>query len=320
MPSRKHECHLLLFQNQPGLAARLIRDVMGAELPPYAEARVASAALSNIKVTEYRADMVIEMWNRTRPVYGIVVEVQLRRDIDKPFVWPAYVANLRVRLRCPVSLLVITPSRALAREASERVQIDAVNSFRPYVLGPSAVPIVSDDAVALENPELAVLSAMAHGRSANAQRAVEIAIAAQKASLRLDADRSSIYCDLIELSLSKAARSALKNMDARTYVFKSDTARHYIAVGKSQGEAQGRASLILRLLTCRFGELNTKATARVQCASIKELEAMGERLLTAATLREALGSRAAKRKRAAKKSRGLRCSPKEESRGRGCRR
>ena len=110
MPSRKHESHLLLFQNQPRLAARLMRDTMGAELPSYAEARVASAALSDIRVTEYRADLVVELWNRTRPVYGIVV------------------------------------------------------------LGPSAVPIVSDEALALENPELAVLSAMAHGRSADTQR------------------------------------------------------------------------------------------------------------------------------------------------------
>lgn len=90
---------MLLFQNQPGLAARLMRDAMGAELPPFDEARVGSAVLSDIKVTEYRADLVIEMWNRRRPVYGIILEVQLRRDPDKPFVWPAYVANLRVRLR-----------------------------------------------------------------------------------------------------------------------------------------------------------------------------------------------------------------------------
>jgi hypothetical protein len=112
---------------------------------------------------------------------------------------------------------------------------------------------------------------------------------AQKASAGLDADRSRIYCDLIAMSLGKAARQALQNMDAQTYVFRSDFARKYIAVGKSQGEANGRVSLILRLLTRRFGKLSARAKARVQRATIAELDAMGERLLTAPNLREALG-------------------------------
>jgi hypothetical protein len=112
-----------------------------------------------------------------------------------------------------------------------------------------------------------------------------IALAAQKASLGLDADRSKIYFDLILNSLGEAARQALKNMDARKYEYQSDFARRYIA----QGEVHGRAALIMRLLTFRFGSVDSQAESRVQRASIAELEAIGERLLAANTLQEALG-------------------------------
>jgi predicted transposase YdaD len=142
---------------------------------------------------------------------------------------------------------------------------------------------------------------MAHGRDANHERAVEIALAAQKASLGLDADRSKIYFDLILNSLGEAARQALKNMDTRKYEYQSDFARQYIAQGRAEGaaegrsegraegEALGRAALIVRQLILRFGPIEAHLQSRIQRASIAELEAIGERLLAAHTLQEALG-------------------------------
>lgn len=280
MPSQLHESHLFLFQNQPALAADLIRSALGVELPRYAEARVTSAELTEVQPPEYRADMVIELWKRV-PVYGIVLEVQLSKDKRKCFAWPAYVANLRAKLKCPVSLLVIAADEAVARWAARSVHMGGLNRFTPDVLGPSGIPQVTDKARARENPELAVLSAMAHGRDSNLQRAVEIALAAQKASVELDAGRSKIYVDLITNSLGEAARHALKSMDAWTYEWQSDIVRGYIA--------RGRAELIERLLTCRFGAIDAQTRALIQRASIAKLDAIGERLLTARTLQEALG-------------------------------
>jgi hypothetical protein len=313
MPSQRHDSHVFLFRNQPSLAAELIRDALGGTLPPYGEARIVSADLSEVQPAEYRADMVVELWNDGAPVYGIVVEVQLDPKERKPFVWPAYVANLRAKLECPVALLVVTPSPATARWASQRVEMGGLHHFTPYVLGPSAIPEVTDEARALENPELAVLSAMAHGRDRNVERAVEIALAAQKASVGLDDNRSRIYLDLIISSLGKVARQALKNMDPRTYVYQSDFARKYIAQGRAEGRSEGRlegrsegrlegrsegkVELVSRLLSIRFGALNTRVLARLQRASVTELESIGERLLTASTLDEALGSLMSGRRR-----------------------
>jgi hypothetical protein len=131
-----------------------------------------------------------------------------------------------------------------------------------------------------------------HGsRSANVARVIEIASVAESASARLDADRSEVYVDLIYDSIGEAARLALRKMDAQTYEFRSEFARRYIARGKASGRAEGRANcaaLIMRQLTVRFGELDAQSHARIQDASFEELTAIGERVLTARTLQEAV--------------------------------
>jgi hypothetical protein len=296
MPSRLHESHLLLFRNQPALAAELMRSVLHVSLPQYREAQILSADFTDIQPAEYRADMAIQLRDE-RTVFGIVLEVQLSQDRRKRFVLPAYVSLLRARLECPVELLVVTPDESVARWAAQPIEIGRLNTFTPVVVSPSAIPALVDEDVARANPELAVLSAMAHGCDENIDRAARIALCAHAAISGLDSDRSKLYCDLVIHSLSEAARNALRNMDARAYEYQSDFARQYVAQGrkegkeegKAEGEASGRAALIARLLTIRFGALGASERSRILAASIAELDAMGERLLTSHTLDEVLG-------------------------------
>jgi hypothetical protein len=287
MPSHLHESHVLLFRNQPALAAELISETLHGAIPNYRQARIASADLTDIQPAEYRADLVIELHEES-PVFGIVLEVQLSVDERKGFVWPAYVAGLRARLSCPVCLLVVTVDEVVARWASKCVQLGGLHHFTPYVLGPSGVPQVIDENEARANPELAVLSAMAHGRDADIERSARIAKAAQLASTDLDEDRSTLYFDLIYQSLGEAARKALRTMEPRKYEYQSDFARHYFAQGKEHGEAAGRSDLILRLLELRFGQVDADIQSAVRSAPIPDLNAIGERLLTAKSLDEAL--------------------------------
>jgi len=192
MPSQLHEALLLLFRNRPSLAPVLLRDALHVELPEYHEARIDSADLTEIQPTEYRADLVVLLLNDV-PVFGIVVEVQLSPDERKLFAWPAYVANLRARLECPVCLLVVTADEKVARWALKPIDLGGPNRFIPFVLGPSGVPEIADESQALADPELAVLSAMAHGQDPNTDKSVQIALAAQLAVLGLDEDRSKLY-------------------------------------------------------------------------------------------------------------------------------
>ena len=139
---------------------------------------------------------------------------------------------------------------------------------------------------------------MAHGHDENTEKSSRIALAAQLASAGLDEDRSRLYFDLVLNSLSEAARQALQTTDPAKYQYQSEFARRYygqgqaegLANGLAKGQAQGRAELVIRQLALRFGVLSNELQARLLATSIDELDAIGERLLTARTLHEAVSA------------------------------
>lgn len=154
--------------------------------------------------------------------------------------------------------------------------------------------------LARADPELAVLSVMAHGRDEDTSKAAKIAAAAQTAAHDLDDERSGLYLDLILTSLSEVARKESQSMDPAKYEYQSDFARRYVAQGRAagreegraegreEGRAEGRAALLEKQLTARFGFLPEDIKTRIATASIDELDAIGERLLSAKTLEEAV--------------------------------
>src|SRR5262249_37794877 len=96
MPSHLHEVLLELFRNRPQLAPDVLRDALHIGLPAYRNARIEAADLTDIKPTEYRADLVV-LLTQEKPVYGIIVEVQLARSERKLFAW-------RSELACAIPL------------------------------------------------------------------------------------------------------------------------------------------------------------------------------------------------------------------------
>jgi hypothetical protein len=288
MPSQLHEALLQLFRNRPSLAPEILREALHVDLPPYSDVRLDSAELTEIQPAEYRADLVVLLL-KGEPVLGIIVEAQLSADERKRYVWPVYAVSLRARLRCPVCLLVVTADDSTARWAAKPIDLGDGNRFMPLVLRPSGVPEITDEEQARADPELAVLSAMAHGKDADTSKALQIAVAAQIAALGLDADRSRLYFDLVLASLGDAARRELQTMDPAKYEYQSDFARRYVAQGRAEGRAEGRAAIIEKLLTARFGALPEEIKTKISAASIEELDAMGVRLLNAKTLEEAVG-------------------------------
>jgi hypothetical protein len=56
-----------------------------------------------------------------------------------------------------------------------------------------------------------------------------------------------------------------------------------------QGEGRGRAEVVIKQLSLRFGPLPDDAIHRIQSASIAEFDALAERVLSAKSLEEALG-------------------------------
>lgn len=206
MPSFSHEGLVRLFNDRPMLAVELLRDVLGIAVPPHRRVRIASADLTDIQPAPRYADAVV-LLDADAPVLGLVLEVQLQIDEDKKSSWPSYLTNLRARLGCAVELLVITPDPNVARWAAEPIPIGQ-GAIRPVVLGPDRIPRITDPDVALRDPELAVLSGVAHGRGP-VDTAVAIAEAALGACVRYADDRGLLYSDLVMAALGDAARTVL---------------------------------------------------------------------------------------------------------------
>jgi hypothetical protein len=113
--------------------------------------------------------------------------VQLGDDPDKAFRWPAYATSLRDRRRWPVDVVVVCVEQALARSFANPIRLGRSPSvFQSLVIGPEAVPLVVDPADAVCEPELAVLSALAHQDD---EAGADTAFAAVTAALGLDEPR-----------------------------------------------------------------------------------------------------------------------------------
>ena len=263
MPTIDHEALLLLFREQPGLVATVLRRLLGVALAPDVVARVVDGAWSEVQRSERRADLVALLGEGPTRLC-VIVEVQLAHDPEKRYRWPLYVAALEDRYRCPTYLLVVTPNAALARRtARPRLFGGPHGVFVPLVLGPSAIPCVTAEADARAEPELAVLSAMAHPNRA------DVALAAIVASAQLDADRAVLYNDLVLRTLGSAARRKLEQlMQSKAYEFKSDFARHYIALGK----AEGKAGALVAFLRARGLMVTPSDEARIAASALPLVE------------------------------------------------
>jgi hypothetical protein len=299
MVSTLHEALVLLFRNRPALAPELVQGALGVPLPPYTEVRLESADLTQTVPTEYRADLVVLLVDG-RPVLAIVVEIQLTPDPDKRWSWPVYLPTLRARLRCPCLLLVVTTDEDVARWAATPIALGQPGFvLTPLVLGPGAVPIVTEQAVAAEAPELAVLSAMAHGRDRE-DLAVSIACAALDAVRGLDEERAKLYADLVLSRLGEAAKAALEAlMLSGKYEYQSDFAKKYIAQGRTEGkaegkaegeakgEAKGKAEGVLTVLEARGLSIPDEVRQRVAASSdLAELERWLRRAAVVGSARE----------------------------------
>ena len=244
MPSMAHEILVDLFKNRPSLAAEILVEVLGLSLPPYTEARIASADLTEIQPAEYRADIVVLLLQDGAPVRVVVVEVQLSVDSRKRLSWPAYAMVSRAVHGCPVALLVVAPDPAVAGWCAEPIETGIPGFIlRPPVLRRTEVPVVTDPEEATQRPELGVLSALAHGE---ADQGATIASAVLPAIRGLDDERARFYYDLVYNSLNEATRHALEAR-MKGYEYQSDFARKYVA----QGRAEEGADALLAVLEAR---------------------------------------------------------------------
>jgi hypothetical protein len=171
-------------------------------------------------------------------------------------------------------VLVVAPDESVARWAARPVETGQPGwTFAPLVLGPGAVPIVTDRAVARAAPELAMLSVLSHGQGA---LGAEVAMAALSIVPALDEDTAVLYYDLIRSAVSAAVGRKLEElMRIEGYQYQSEFARKYYAKGRDegrdegreqgreQGRVEGQAEALLCILAARGLEVSESQRARI---------------------------------------------------------
>lgn len=260
-----------MVRRRPGLVAELL-GVLGCPLPDHESARIDAGDLTELVPTEYRADAVVVLRQSERPVLGVIVEVQLARDSDKRWTWPVYVSTLRARLRCPVMLLVLCPDDGVAMWCGRRIDLGHPGAHLvPLVLGPPQVPIVDSVADAVRSPELAVLSALAHGAD---PAHYDVVAALGHALATLDGEMVALYSALVQAALPEAARRVLEDsMFNLIDEHPSEAIRKVLQHGRSEGRVEGRAESVLAVLDARGIAVPDDVRERIAaCTDVEQLD------------------------------------------------
>ncbi|HWN70167.1 MAG TPA: hypothetical protein VNM90_21155 [Haliangium sp.] len=310
MPSATHHALVTLLLERPELLTSALAP--GGEQPVPASVRIRAApAVFRALTPSYQADLVLRVEDgRGRLLHLLIGEVQLRRDRRKRISWPIYVtaARAEVGLDCPVTLVVVTLTAAVARWCAQPIALDTRGgSIVPLVLRPEDIPKIVDVETACAHPGLAALSAMAHAHS---DEAPEIATAALVACRTLDSQHAAAYADVIRARLDPTERRAMEKLMAGMYDFngyrlQSSFARSYWAKGHKKGLEKGRKEgqqqVLARMLTVqleqRFGPLPGYAAKAIETADVGALIEMGSRVFAAASLKDVV-KRPARRTRA----------------------
>jgi hypothetical protein len=256
MPSARHEAANFALHSRPQLLLDLL-DAVGVTLAGHDRLLVDSADLSDLVPTEFRCDGVVTAWAGDTAVESVGVEFQLRFDEDKPFVWPAYLGNLRAKRRCPVRLVVFCTSTRTADRCAEPIETGHPGYvLRPIVFGPREIPRVVHAEEARAKPGLTVLSALSHPRDRRVLTVLPEALLPVAPGMFED------YHRLVEAALPAAARRFVEGLMVTDTRFKSAFAnKHHdagVAEGRAEGLAEGLAEGALALVDVVLGLLDER--------------------------------------------------------------
>jgi hypothetical protein len=288
--SETHEVLTDMVKRRPAMVADLLTDLFQLEVPPWERATDGAAEVTDIKPVQLRADAVPVFTHGAKKVLAVVCEVQLSENPAKRRTWPHYLTSLHRRLKCPTMLLVICHDRAVARWSAKPITVGHPGwVLRPLVLGPDQVPVITDPDQAARTPELAVLSAMAHGAGPEREQVFHAMLTALQ---DVDQESFELYTDMVLRQLPEATQHFLEAMvDLATYEFKSNYWRGKLAEAEAKAQAAGRAAgeaaMVLEVLAARDVDVPAGAREHITaCTDLDQLRAWARRAATADSIED----------------------------------
>ncbi|MEU8802140.1 hypothetical protein [Spirillospora sp. NPDC048819] len=275
MPTCEHELPLEMVRNRPQLVPTILRTVFGLDLPDDGLATLTSESYAELNPAELRCDATVLLDDPEKPTHGVVVESQLRFKPDKLFSWPAYLALLRHRRKCDVTLLVFCRDQAGARACGAPIDMGHPRwVLEPLTVHPGMLPPITDPDQARRLPELAILSTPAHAEGPHAEAVLTSVSAALEEVREQGRDTGALYHDFLTTQLSEAARKFLEDTVAiKNYEWQSDFAKTHRAEGRAEGEVRGEAKSLLLFLRARGIDVPDDIRERITgCTDTDQLE------------------------------------------------
>ncbi|MFD4444566.1 hypothetical protein ACFWPK_32785 [Nocardia sp. NPDC058519] len=154
------------------------------------------------------------------------------------------------------------------------------------MLGPDRFPVVTDPDEARRCPERATLSAIAHGAGPHME---EVLAAFLAGLMKTDDEHAKMYLDLVDDALTAAASRRLEELMESTPQYRGRIATKYMAKGREEGLAEGRAEVaktaahaVLTVLTARGLELSAaQRTQLAECTDLGRLDMWLKQAVTA---------------------------------------
>ena len=259
-----------IFLNQPSLLAELIPG-----LPVDCKFDYTAPV---IKEQEFRLDGVLTPLSKDPKLPLVFLEAQMQADPD---FYGRYFAEIYLYLKQyksdrPWRGLLILKSRKhyLGSENPYQFQLDS-QVHRLYLQD-----LLNESSL---SPNLALLQLIVLPKAKTPQAAQDLLKKVKTESgfrQQLDLIEAILINKFPQLSLEEILKMLdLKTADITQTRFYQDVFQQGKQQGEQEGEQKGEVSLILRLLTRRFGEIQLPIKQQIQSLSISQLELLGESLL-----------------------------------------
>lgn len=311
MPNPSHEARHRIFQHDGELFARMMRQIFGVDVPVPDRVTVLDSDLTETRdrpyqptVHERRADSVLLAEFLLEGPTGshiIVIESQSVVDPDKMYSWPYYIAFLRDKYKCDVTLLVVCNKEQTADWARTPI-VNGLPAMpcmivSAIVIGPDNMPKITDLTQACTDVGLAVLSALTHSHCSEVHDILDVLA---DALCSVAADTAAALAEFTALGL--AGTEALEDwstlMKLGNFPYKSALRLEFEAAGEARGAARGKAEgearSVLRVLDRRGISLTDQERERISaCTDTDTLDLWIDLAITCTTAEELFGVKAA---------------------------
>lgn len=268
------------------MSAKILREIMGVDLPPDSPVWLAPEVLNDRPSTDLVTDKMILIGPRYEPLRAVVVEVQAEQSASKRRQIPRYAMTAWLWYKCPVDVLVICPDEKTAVWYAEPLPTALEDClYRPKPLLPSRVPAVKDVAAVTADPAMAMLSVVYHGQDLAVAQAFVEGIAALGPELGED------YYEYANVLSPQQVRDILEVIVSTTQAarYSAFAKRHYgqghadgEADGEARGEVKGERHTIRMVLQARgLGVSEEQASMIEACDDLATLKKWSDAALTA---------------------------------------